>query len=183
MVGTPFNPLHFSFRLPELPLFLGRSWDQPDLQILPDPRKLSDLSTYVPSAATSWPRTPASLVTGSPRSCLLPAAEQSLQRAHLTLPLLLLAQWLPRGGKSPSQPEACQVCPLTILPPSTHRAHPTGSVWAASSHHPARALYTSVPARMPQDLISMPPPLTQPSPPPSPPDILYFFIIFITHHS
>lgn len=42
------------------PFSLGRSWDQPDLQILRDPRKLSDLSTFVHFHSVPWLWTPGS---------------------------------------------------------------------------------------------------------------------------
>ena len=110
----------------ELPLFLGKSWDQPDRRSCQIPGHSLICPHLCPLAATSWLGTPASLVTGSLLSCLplqwvpYQQLEQSLQSAYLTLSLLLLAL---SGSPGPitlliTAKRACQVChPLTILPP------------------------------------------------------------------
>lgn len=139
----------------ELPLFLGRSWDQPDLKILPDPRKLSDLSISVPSRYhllardPSQPRHRFPAVMPTPPVGPLPAAGAVPPKSPPDpVPPPLGPQWLPRAGNSPyCGQEGLPGLPSDHPATLTHRAHPLRGQFGP--HHPTTQQESCTPVFLP----------------------------------
>ena len=139
----------------ELPLFLGRSWDQPDLQILPDPRTLSNLSMSVPSRCHLLARDPSQprhwfpAVMPTPPVGPLPAAGAVPPKSPpepVTPPLG--PQWLPRANNSTHHgQEGLPGLPSDHPATLTHRANP---LWGQfGPHHPTTQQEPCTPVSLP----------------------------------